>query len=104
MNLKEIFEKERFVALYQDPKHGHVYVATHWGERDAGMHMNDICLSKPQRVCFKQIPHDEMIQGAVAALDAAATQVRLDMQRQLDEIAERKQQLLAITFRLEVVP
>lgn len=103
MNLKEIFEKVRQVALYQCPKSGHVRVATFYGaDIDAATHLGDIRISQVLDVRFEQMPHDELIQGAVAALDEAARRVRLDMQLQLDEIAERKQQLLAITFQPEV--
>jgi hypothetical protein len=99
VNLKEIFEQARHVALYQDPKYGSVYVGTYFGEKDPQYHSGDIRLSAPLEVRFNSLPNDEMVQGAVKALDEAATQVRLEMQRQLDEIAERKSQLLSITFQ-----
>lgn len=97
MDIKEIFEKPRQVALYQDPKYGHVYVGMSYGEDDARYHGGDIRISEFLDVRFNPMPQDELVRTAVAALDAAELKVRTDMQQQINEIRERKQQLLALT-------
>lgn len=103
MNLKEIFAQEYITALYQDVKYGHVYLSTFYGERDSGLHVDAVRLSVPLPVRFDQIPHDEIIQNAVAAMDAAELAVREDMQKKINEIRERKQKLLALTSDQEIV-
>jgi len=101
-DFKEIFAEPRQIALYQDPKRGHVFVATYWGERDAILHAGDIRISQPLDVRFDQLPKDELVQTAIAALDAAEQTVRCEMQQRIDEIRERKQQLLALTYEPDV--
>lgn len=102
MNIKEIFEKPRHVALYQEPKSGMVFIGTYWGKDDVYYHSSDVRLSQPLEVRFDQMPRDQMIQGAVAALDAAELKVRDDMQRQINEIRERKQSLLALSHETDI--
>lgn len=103
MNIKEIFEQVRRVALYQDPKYGSVFVGSYFGDTDHQYHSGDVRISPPVEVHFDQLPHEEIVQTAVAALDAAELRVRTEMQSQIDDIRARKQQLLAITFEPEVV-
>lgn len=102
MNIKEIFEQARQVALYQDPKFGSVHIGQFFGEKDAHYHGGDVRISLVLDVRFEQMPTDELVRTAVAAFDAAEIKVRLELQKQINEIREHKQQFLALTHSPDV--
>lgn len=59
-------------------------------------------ISEPVNVSFAAIGNDELIQHAVAALEAEERTVIEETNTKLTTIRGRKQQLLAITFQPEV--
>lgn len=102
MDLNEICQTARPVALYQDPKYGHIYVGTFYADRDSQYHSGDIRISEVLPVAFTPMAHDELVRTAVAALDAAELKVLGEMQKQIDDIRERKRSILALTHQAEV--
>ena len=59
-------------------------------------------ISEIQTVTCIPIDEDTVTQNAVKSLDTTAQNIRNNMYQQLDELANRKKQLLAITYQPEV--
>jgi len=58
-------------------------------------------ISEPIEVTFQPTSNDEVIQAALAALDAAELKAREELQRTLDNISNQRAQLLALTHTSE---
>src|SRR5262249_48031630 len=71
------------------------------GERRERPMTGYVRISEPVELSLRAITSDEMIQGAVAALDAEERKAIEQLNQTLANIRERKQQLLAITYQSE---
>lgn len=78
----------------------------HWnklpeGEQRECTRSDFVRISEITTVVCLPIDEDTITQNAVASLDQTADRIRTDMFEQLGEIANRKKQLLAITYQPE---
>lgn len=115
--LKDAFVKPRLVALYanmtitnyysvfevtftQYDEHYHLLPA---GQKRESLRSGYVRISEPFEVAFTAVSNDEVIQKAVATLDAEERAAIDELNNKVAAIRERKSQLLAITFQPEVV-
>lgn len=116
-NLKDAFAKPRLVAMYAHLTVNEIfsvfevtycdydehYRALAPGERRENLRASYVRISEPVEVTFTSVSNDEVIQKAVATLDAEERQAIDELNKKVAAIRERKSQLLAITFQPEVV-
>ena len=115
-NFKAEIAKPRMVALYASmdlngyfsvfevtyKSYDENYNALPAGEKRENLRTSFVRISEPVEVNFTSVSNDEVIQKAVATLDAEERQAIDDLNKKVASIRERKQQLLAITFQPNV--
>lgn len=115
-DFKDEIAKTRLVALYASMDltgYFSVYEVTyknydeHYntlpaGEKRENLRTSYVRISEPIEVAFTSVSSDEVIQKAVATLDAEERQAIEELNKKVASIRERKSQLLAITFQPEM--
>lgn len=116
LETKNAFSKSWLVALYANmemtdyfsvfevtyssyDEHYHPLPA---GEKREYTRAGYVRISEPVEVDFVATNNDEVIQRAVASLDAQELEAVQDLNKKVAKIRERKQQLLAISFQPDV--
>jgi hypothetical protein len=88
------------VALFRELRFGW-FTVFEFNEHTDG-NMNDyVRVSEPIEVTFAERTRDEVIRSALAVFDSKEQELYAKCQREVDELHERKKELLTLTFKPE---
>lgn len=110
--IRKALDKPMEIALYLSLEYGNIAV---WERRmvNHDKHYNElpngetrehpmtgfVRISEPITVSWTQTDEETMVQNAMGALDLEVQKIRTEMQAKLDQLEERRSQLLAITHQ-----
>lgn len=100
---KDSLERSYPLALYRDLEFGYTAVCAFYGENDQRYHSQCVRISEPVELRFHGLASDEVIQNAIATLDAAEQEARVTCEERIARLREQRAGLLALTHQPEVV-